>query len=171
MRPRSGNRIAGSRWDTTADALCPREPGGGYLPVQRGAFAAATGPPRTVGVGEHRGRNRSVRTGQQRSRGRTPNRGNRGAIDFVEAATHSLTGLRIIALPSTALDGQRSRIVPNLEASVTIPRGMVDVVVTEHGVAQLEGKTIRQRAEALIDVAAPQYRQMLGDALGQAVVT
>jgi 4-hydroxybutyrate CoA-transferase len=57
--------------------------------------------------------------------------------------------------------------VPRLgaNATVTIPRGMVDVVVTEHGIARLEGNTIRRRAEALIDIAAPQHRQALGDAL------
>jgi acyl-CoA hydrolase len=94
-----------------------------------------------------------------------------GSIDFVEAATHSAGGMRIIALPSTTRDGERSRIVPRLDANatVTIPRGMVDIVVTEHGTAQLEGRTIRQRAEALIDIAAPQHRQTLGDALRRTV--
>jgi acyl-CoA hydrolase len=90
-----------------------------------------------------------------------------GSLDFIEAATHSSGGMRVIALPSTTRDGHRSRIVPRLgaNAAVTIPRGMVDIVVTEHGIAQLEGKTIRQRTEALIDVAAPEHRQALGDAL------
>jgi acyl-CoA hydrolase len=94
-----------------------------------------------------------------------------GAIDFVEAATRAIGGLRIIALPSTTRDGVRSRIVPKLDASatVTIPRGMVDIVVTEHGIAQLQGKTLRQRAEVLIDIAAPQHKQTLGDALRQTV--
>ena len=93
-----------------------------------------------------------------------------GSIDFVEAATHAVGGMRIIALPSTTRDG-RSRIVPRLDANatVTIPRGMVDVVVTEHGSAQLEGKTLRQRAEALINVAAPQHRRALGEGLRQTV--
>ncbi|MBI2694595.1 acetyl-CoA hydrolase/transferase family protein [Mycobacterium nebraskense] len=94
-----------------------------------------------------------------------------GSIDFVEAATHSAGGRRIIALPSTTRDGRRSRIVPRLDAhaTVTIPRGMVDFVVTEHGIAQLEGKTLRHRAEALINVAAPQHRMALGEALRQPV--
>ncbi|UXA06143.1 hypothetical protein KXD96_25280 [Mycobacterium sp. SMC-2] len=94
-----------------------------------------------------------------------------GSIDFVEAATHSTGGLRVIALPSTTRDGRRSRIAPRLDATatVTIPRGMVDFVVTEHGIARLEGKTLRQRAEALIDIAAPQHRQALADALRQPV--
>ncbi len=94
-----------------------------------------------------------------------------GSIDFIEAATHSAGGRRIIALPSMTRDGRHSRIVTRLDsnATVTIPRGMVDVVVTEHGIAQLDGKTLRQRAEALINVAAPQHRQALGDALRQPV--
>ncbi len=94
-----------------------------------------------------------------------------GCVDFVEAATHSVGGVRVIALPSTTRDGQDSRIVPYLDANatVTIPRGMVDVVVTEHGVAHLEGKTLRQRAEALVEVAAPQHRQALADTQRQPV--
>lgn len=83
-----------------------------------------------------------------------------GSIDFVEAATHSSGGMRIIAIPSTTRDGQRSRIVASLAANttITIPRGMVDVVVTEYGIARLEGKTLYQRAEALAAIAAPQHR-------------
>jgi 4-hydroxybutyrate CoA-transferase len=46
---------------------------------------------------------------------------------------------------------------------------MVDVVVTEYGIAHLEGKTLGQRAEALIDVAAPQHRAALGDAVRQPI--
>ena len=94
-----------------------------------------------------------------------------GSIDFVEAASHSAGGLRIFALPSTTRDGHRSRIVSRLDANatVTVPRGMVDIVVTEHGVARLEGKTLRQRAEALIGVAAQQHRQALCEGLRQPV--
>jgi acyl-CoA hydrolase len=96
-----------------------------------------------------------------------------GSLDFVEAATDSAGGMRIVALPSTTRDGSHSRIVARLDlnAAVTIPRAMVDIVVTEHGVARLAGKTIRQRAEALIEVAAPQHRQALGEALRQPVRT
>ena len=94
-----------------------------------------------------------------------------GSIDFVEAATHSAGGLRIIALPSTTRDGGRSKIVARLDANsvVTIARGMVDIVATEHGIAQLDGKTNKQRAEALIGIAAPQHRQDLLDTLRQVV--
>ncbi|HET6948802.1 MAG TPA: acetyl-CoA hydrolase/transferase C-terminal domain-containing protein [Acidimicrobiales bacterium] len=90
-----------------------------------------------------------------------------GSIDFVEAASQAAEGVRIIALPSTTRNGERSRIVPRLAAdvTVTIPRGMVDFVVTEHGVAQLEGRTLGERAEALIDVAAPEHRTELVDAM------
>ncbi|MCX2934328.1 hypothetical protein ORI20_29095 [Mycobacterium sp. CVI_P3] len=96
-----------------------------------------------------------------------------GSLDFVEAATVSVGGMRIVALPSTTRDGSHSRIVPLLgsNAAVTIPRAMVDVVVTEHGVARLAGKTIRQRAEALIEVAAPQHRRALGEAMCRPVRT
>ena len=94
-----------------------------------------------------------------------------GSIDFVEAATHSAGGLRIIALPSTTRDGGRTdRGAPGTaNAVVTIARGMVDIVATEHGITQLEGKTNKQRAEALIGIAAPQHRQDLLDALRQVV--
>jgi acyl-CoA hydrolase len=86
-----------------------------------------------------------------------------GSIDFVEAATHSNGGLRVIALPSTTTDGSTSRVVPRLgEASgVTLPAALVDVVVTEHGMARLEGLSTRERAEALVAVAAPQHRDGL----------
>ncbi len=90
-----------------------------------------------------------------------------GSIDFVEAATYSREGLRIIALPSTAANGSASRIVPRLgeRSTVTIPGALVDVVVTEHGVARLEGKSVQERAEALISIAAPEHRDQLSAAL------
>lgn len=96
-----------------------------------------------------------------------------GVLDFVEGATDSVGGMRIVALPSTTRDGMHSRIVPHLDsnATVTIPRAMVDVVVTEHGVARLAGMTVRQRGEALIEIAAPQHRPALSDALRQPVRT
>ncbi|MEU9273120.1 acetyl-CoA hydrolase/transferase C-terminal domain-containing protein [Streptomyces sp. NPDC048251] len=83
-----------------------------------------------------------------------------GSIDFTEAATHSAGGLRIIALPSTTPDGATSRIVPRLADGrpVSLPRAMVDVIVTEHGPARLAGLSMRERAEALAAVAAPQHR-------------
>lgn len=90
-----------------------------------------------------------------------------GVLDFVDAAMNSVGGIHIVALASTARDGTRSRIVPRLgpNAAVTVPRAMVDVVVTEHGVARLAGKTARERAEALTEIAAPQHRAALAAAI------
>jgi acetyl-CoA hydrolase len=69
----------------------------------------------------------------------------------------------IIALPSTAKGDQFSRIVPLLKqgAGVVTTRNHVHYVVTEYGVADLYGKTIRQRAQALINIAHPKFRDEL----------
>lgn len=83
-----------------------------------------------------------------------------GSLDYIDAATRSPGGRRIIALPATNADGSVSRIVPAL-ASVTVPRSMVDVVVTEYGVAELEGRSLRERAEALTEIAHPEHREHL----------
>jgi acyl-CoA hydrolase len=71
----------------------------------------------------------------------------------------------IIATSSTAKNGTISRIVPMLTpgAGVVTSRADVHYVVTEYGVAYLHGKTIRQRAEALINIAHPRYRDELQD--------
>jgi acyl-CoA hydrolase len=86
-----------------------------------------------------------------------------GQVDFIRGAARSKGGKPIIALPSTAKDGAVSRIVPILDpgAGVVTTRADVHYVVTEHGVAQLHGKTLRQRAEALIAIAHPDFRQRL----------
>ncbi|RME65330.1 MAG: acetyl-CoA hydrolase/transferase family protein [Caldilineae bacterium] len=86
-----------------------------------------------------------------------------GQLDFVRGAARSKGGKPIIALPATAKGGELSRIVPTLKmgAGVTTTRNDVHYVVTEYGVAELYGKTIRQRAEALINVAAPEFRDEL----------
>jgi len=86
-----------------------------------------------------------------------------GSLDFVEAATRSPGGLRVIALPSTTPDGKHSRIVSAIgpNGTVTIPRSMVDTVVTEYGVARLEGRTHRERIDALIAIAHPDHRDAL----------
>jgi acyl-CoA hydrolase len=86
-----------------------------------------------------------------------------GSLDYVDTATRSPGGVRIIALPSASSDGTVSRIVPALSA-VTIPRSMVDIIVTEHGVARLDGLSIRERAEALTAIAHPQHRASLESA-------
>jgi len=86
-----------------------------------------------------------------------------GQFDFIYGASRSKDGVPIIALPATAKDGQISRITPLLKhgAGVVTTRNHVRYVVTEYGVADLYGKTIRQRAQALINVAAPQFREEL----------
>jgi acyl-CoA hydrolase len=86
-----------------------------------------------------------------------------GQFDFVLGATRSRGGASVIALPSTGRDGTVSRIVPRLQpgAAVTSPRALGDWVVTEYGAAELRGKGERGRAEALIAVAHPRFREEL----------
>ncbi len=86
-----------------------------------------------------------------------------GQVDFLRGASRSVGGKPIIAISSTAKDGAISRIVPMLSpgAGVVTSRGLVRYVVTEYGVAYLHGKTIRQRAQALIDIAHPKFREEL----------
>ncbi len=86
-----------------------------------------------------------------------------GQLDFIYGASLSDGGVPIIALPATAKGGSLSRIVPMLKqgAGVVTSRYHVHYVVTEYGVADLYGKTIRQRAQALTSVAAPQFRDEL----------
>jgi acyl-CoA hydrolase len=99
------------------------------------------------------------------SLGTKPYSGFGGQVDFVRGAARSRGGKPVIALPSTARDGTVSRIVPVLDpgAGVVTSRGDVHYVVTEHGIAYLHGKTLRQRAEALIAVADPKFRDTLGE--------
>lgn len=86
-----------------------------------------------------------------------------GQLDFIRGASRSKGGKPIIGIPSTAKDGKISRIVPYLTegAGVTTTRGDVHYVVTEYGIADLYGKTIRQRTKALIDIAHPDFREEL----------
>ena len=86
-----------------------------------------------------------------------------GQVDFIRGASRSKGGKPIIAIPATAKDGAISRIVPVLDpgAGVVTSRGSVHYVVTEFGVAYLHGRTIRQRAEALIEIAHPKFREEL----------
>jgi 4-hydroxybutyrate CoA-transferase len=86
-----------------------------------------------------------------------------GSLDFVDGAAVSPGGKAIVALPSTTESGKRSKIVAQLGAATpaTIPRFSADCVVTEFGVAQLRGKTIRQRAEALRAIAHPSFQDAL----------
>ena len=86
-----------------------------------------------------------------------------GQVDFIRGASRCKGGKPIIAMPATAKNGELSRIVPMLEpgAGVVTSRGSVHYVVTEFGVAYLHGRTIRQRAEALISIAHPKFREEL----------
>jgi 4-hydroxybutyrate CoA-transferase len=86
-----------------------------------------------------------------------------GQVDFVRGARRSKGGRSVIALPATAAKGSCSRIVAALERgqAVTTSRNDVDYVVTEYGIAALRGKTIKERARQLINIAAPEFREDL----------
>lgn len=86
-----------------------------------------------------------------------------GQVDFVRGASRSPGGKSIIALPSTAAGGKISRIRCELDrgAAVSTSRNDVHYIVTEHGVAELRGKSLRQRAQALIAISHPAFRDQL----------
>ena len=86
-----------------------------------------------------------------------------GQVDFVRGATMSKGGRSIIAMPSTARKGTLSRIVPIITegSAVTTPRNDVNYVVTEYGIAQLKGKTLKERTKELIRIAHPKFRPAL----------
>lgn len=86
-----------------------------------------------------------------------------GQVDYVRGTSMSEEGKSIIAIPSTASKGTISRIVPKLDygASVTTSRNDVHYIVTEYGTADLRGKTIKERAKALISIAHPKFRNEL----------
>jgi 4-hydroxybutyrate CoA-transferase len=90
--------------------------------------------------------------------------GTGGQLDFQIGAVLSRGGRGITVLPSTARGGTVSRIVPTFPEGqvVTVPRTYADFIVTEYGIASLQGRTQRQRAEALIEIAHPKYREELG---------
>lgn len=100
------------------------------------------------------------------SLGFTPYSGTGGQTDFVRAANRSNGGKAFIVLPSTARHDTISRIVPVLSPGthVSTSKNDINYVVTEFGVAQLRGKTARQRCEALIAIAHPDFRAELRDA-------
>lgn len=85
-----------------------------------------------------------------------------GQLDFVRGANASAGGRAIIALASTAPDGT-SRIVPRVE-TVTTPRADADVIVTEWGVAELRGCSLKERASRMVAIAAPAHREALSRA-------
>ena len=92
-----------------------------------------------------------------------------GQLDFIRGAAMADQGVSIIAFPSTAAKGTISKIVPDIVpgSMVTSTNHDVDYIVTEFGIAKLRGKTMKERAKALIAVAHPNFTQMLIDAYEQ----
>ena len=99
------------------------------------------------------------------SLGTAPYSGTGGQADFVRAANRSRGGKSFIVLPPTAKNDTVSRIVPSLSPGthVSTSKNDIDHVVTEHGVAQLRGKSAKQRALELIGIAHPNFRVELAD--------
>ena len=95
-----------------------------------------------------------------------------GHEDFVAGPALDLDDRSLLCLPSTITVGDelRSRIVPWFEAGavITTPRHQVDIIVTEYGAAELQGKTVRQRGEALAAIAHPAFREGLREAAERA---
>lgn len=89
-----------------------------------------------------------------------------GQMDFIRGARLSKGGRAVIAIASTAAGGKISKIVPFLDqgAAVTTSRTDVDYIVTEYGIAHLRGKTLKDRARALISIAHPKFREELAEA-------
>ena len=90
-------------------------------------------------------------------------------VDFLRGSSMSKGGFSIVALPSTAQAGTVSRIVPHLSpgAGVATTRGDVNFVITEYGIAELQGKSIYQRVMELAQIAHPKFREKLIDAAKQ----
>lgn len=85
-----------------------------------------------------------------------------GILDFVRGAAQAKRGKSLILIPSTSRDGKRSRIVPLLDnMTVVVPRSDVYYVVSEYGVVNLFGKTLQERANAMISLAHPDFRDEL----------
>ncbi len=97
------------------------------------------------------------------SMGELPFSGIGGQVDFIRGAARSEGGMPFICLPSTAKHGKVSRIVNQLKpgAGVVTSRGDVHWVVSEYGAVNLHGKNLRQRAELLISIAHPDFRESL----------
>jgi acyl-CoA hydrolase len=92
-----------------------------------------------------------------------------GAVDFLRGAARSRGGVPVVMLPSKA--GTTSRIVAELNGPVSTPRSDAGVVVTEHGAADLRGLTLAERAERMIAIAAPEFRQTLTASADAALLT
>ncbi len=89
--------------------------------------------------------------------------GTGGQLTFAIGAALSHGGRNVTALPSTAQEGKISRIVPQFDPGtvITTPRTLADIIVTEHGIAHLKGKTQRQRTEEIVNIAHPDFRNEL----------
>ena len=103
------------------------------------------------------------------SLGHAPYSGTGGQSDFVRAANRSRGGKAFIVLPSTAKGDSISRIVLSLSPGthVSTSKNDINYVVTEYGVAQLRGKSARQRAQQLIGIAHPNFRDELSEQAGR----
>jgi 4-hydroxybutyrate CoA-transferase len=88
-----------------------------------------------------------------------------GQVDFIRGAARSKGGKSILAFPSTAGGGKVSRIVPRLDAGAVVTTSRCDVhyIITEHGIADLRGKSVRERAKQLIAIAHPDFRENLNE--------
>jgi acyl-CoA hydrolase/GNAT superfamily N-acetyltransferase len=85
-----------------------------------------------------------------------------GMVDFMRGAVQSRGGKSIVMLPATASRGKKSRIVPLLDdTAAVVPRGDVHYVVTEYGAVNLFGKSLQERAMAMISIAHPDFREEL----------
>ncbi|MBW2620886.1 MAG: GNAT family N-acetyltransferase [Deltaproteobacteria bacterium] len=85
-----------------------------------------------------------------------------GMLDFIRGASQSDEGKSILMLTSTTVDGKKSRIVPMLsDTDIVVPRGDVKYVVTEYGAVNLFGKSLQERAVAMISIAHPDFRDEL----------
>jgi acyl-CoA hydrolase len=94
-----------------------------------------------------------------------------GQLDFIRGAARSKGGKPMIAMPATAKQGTVSRIVPYLRsgAGVVTTRADVHYIITEYGVAFLHGKNLRERAQDLIKIAAPQFREELARSFAERI--
>jgi acyl-CoA hydrolase len=90
--------------------------------------------------------------------------GTGGQVDYVRAGSRSRGGRSLIALPATAKGGKVSRIAAALSGPVTTARSDVDVIVTEFGAAELKGQTLAERAQRLVAIAHPDFREELEQA-------
>lgn len=138
-------------------------------PVAANVPAVATNDPYRIGAMENMvAINAAVQidlTGQVNSEslGTRQMSGTGGLVDFVRGAARSRGGRSIIAVPSTALGGKVSRIVPAFEpgTAVSVLRAEAHWIITEYGARNLRGMTLRERARALIEIAHPVFREEL----------